>query len=67
MLTSPPLPPILDTGCWIRYNDLVSQQDRDKSCAGGDAAANFVEEPADADGELLRFGPGNQHAEVERV
>ena len=35
--------------------------------AGDEAALGLVQQPADVDRELLRLGPRQQHAEVERV
>src|SRR5207253_9289592 len=38
-----------------------------KERAGNDTAPNFVEEPADVDGELLRLRSRKEHAEIQRV
>ena len=38
-----------------------------KQIAGDEAAPSAVQQPADVDRELLRLGPGQQHAVVERV
>ena len=40
---------------------------RTKSSAGDEPAARAVHQPADVGGELLRLGPGQQHAVVERM
>jgi hypothetical protein len=38
---------------------LVGAEEGDEQDAGGQAAAEAVEEPADIDGELLASGPGS--------
>jgi len=41
--------------------------ERARSLHCGDAAPRLVQQPADVDGQLLRLGSGEQHAERERV
>ena len=38
-----------------------------KERARHDAAARLVQKPADVNGELLRFGAGQEHAEIQRM
>ena len=40
---------------------------QDEQHAGDEAAARPVQQPADIGRELLRLGPGQQHAVVQRV
>ena len=38
-----------------------------KKCAGDNAAPRLVQQPADVNGQLLRFRAGKQHAKIQRV
>src|SRR4030095_10433523 len=41
--------------------------EHDKRAAACNAPSRFVPQPADVDGELMRFGAGKQHAKIQRV
>lgn len=53
----------------ISVGQREQQQDRrpDEAEAGDEPAARAVQPPAEIDRELQRLGPGQQHAEIERV
>ena len=40
---------------------------QDEQHPGDHTAPHPVEQPSEIDGELLRFGPGKQHAEIQRM
>jgi hypothetical protein len=50
-----------------RQRDEDEQRRQHEQPAGHEAPAAAVHQPADVGGELLRFGPGQQHAVVQRV
>ena len=47
--------------------DQHQQRRQHKQQAGSDAAARLVHQPAQVSGQLLRLGPGQDHAEIERM
>jgi hypothetical protein len=48
-------------------HDEHDERRQHEQCARAAAAPRAMQQPADVGGELLRFGPGQHHAVVERV
>src|ERR1700730_4780558 len=58
---------IAERGVNITQRPKNKDRRNDKKRSGNDAAPGSVQEPANINRELLRFGAGKQHAKIERM